>query len=388
MTTTDSSHPILTRAGEIKKLLLERAGDIEQQRKLPDDISALFAEAGFYRMMVPEIYGGLELSPMINLQVFETIAQADASSAWCAFIAATSGTMLANIPESAARQIFSRNDTSLAGVFAPMGEAHYTEKGFTVNGRWQWGSHSQNADWIAGGCRLFKDGKVELLGNGQPRTHMMLARANEIEFHDTWDVVGLSGTGSTEFSMNSVYIPAEHAVGFSTRGPLQRPLYLFPHFGLLALGIAGVAMGTARAAIDELISLAGAKSPQGSSKSLANRPTTQAQVSEAEALLRSSRSFLYESVEEAWDLALSTGRFEIEHKRNLRLATTHATISCAKAVDMMYNLGGGSSVYRKSRLQRLFRDIHVATQHAMVSTSTLELTGRLFLGLETNTGML
>ena len=70
------------------------------------------------------------------------------------------------------------------------------------------------------------------------------------------------------------------------------------------------------------------------------------------------------------------------------VATTHATHACAEAVDRMYHLGGGTSVYRRSPLQRIFRDVHVATQHMMVSPGTLELTGRLFLGLETDTSML
>jgi alkylation response protein AidB-like acyl-CoA dehydrogenase len=381
-------HYLQSTAVDYKKILIDRADEIEKARMLPKDLSDCFAQDGFYRTMIPEAYGGLELSPVINLSIFETLAQGDASAAWCVFIAATSGTMLASIPETAARAIFQSDQTSLSGVFAPMGRADYVDGGFNVNGSWQWGSHSQNADWIGGGCRIFKDGEMELLPSGAPRTHLMLAPAKKVHFSDNWDVSGLSGTGSTDFSMQDVFVPAEHAVGFSVNKPLQRPLYLFPNFGLLALGIAGVAMGTARAAIDELLLLASEKTPQGSARTLANRPATQSQVSEAEALLRSSRSFLYETISEAWDLACSTGRFEVQHRRDLRLATTHATMSCARAVDLMYNLGGGTSVYRTSRLQRMFRDIHVATQHAMVGNSTLELTGRLFLGLETNTSLL
>ena len=90
----------------------------------------------------------------------------------------------------------------------------------------------------------------------------------------------------------------------------------------------------------------------------------------------------------AWEGACARGVIEAEHRRNVRLATTHATRSCAEAVDLMYHLGGGTAVYRESPLQRIFRDVHVATQHMMVSPSTLELTGRLFLGLETDTSLL
>jgi len=216
----------------------------------------------------------------------------------------------------------------------------------------------------------------------------MIAPAGEIEFFDTWHVSGLCGTGSTDFGMNELFVPERRVAGLGTGGPLARPLYAFPQFGLLAMGIAAVAMGLARAAIDELVSLAGAKTPQGSLRSLAMRPAAQSDVAKAEALLRSARCFYYEAIERAWDAARADGEIGTEQRRDVRLATTHATRASAAAVDLMYELGGGTSVYRRSPLQRIFRDVHVATQHMMVSPSTLELTGRLFLGLETDTSLL
>jgi alkylation response protein AidB-like acyl-CoA dehydrogenase len=105
-------------------------------------------------------------------------------------------------------------------------------------------------------------------------------------------------------------------------------------------------------------------------------------------MLRSARAFYYESIERAWESAQARGRIELEHRRDVRLATTHATRTCAQAVDLMYDLGGGTSVYRHSPLQRIFRDVHVATQHMMVSPATLELTGRLLLGLDTDSSQL
>jgi alkylation response protein AidB-like acyl-CoA dehydrogenase len=154
------------------------------------------------------------------------------------------------------------------------------------------------------------------------------------------------------------------------------------------MGIAAVSLGLARAAIDELIQIAGVKTPSGSARPLAGRPWAQAEVSRAEASLRSARAFYYETIEAAWQAARKDGHIEIEHRRDIRLATTFATHACAETVDRMYNLGGGTSVYRRSPLQRIFRDVHVATQHMMVSPATFELTGRLLLGVETDVAML
>ncbi len=385
---TGTSVDTVEAARKLAPRIRERAEECERARRLPQDLSETFAREGFYRMCVPEVYGGLELPPDVTMRTIEAVAEADASSAWCVFIGATSGTVLALLPPDSAREIFHHPEVLLGGVFAPRGKAVAIDGGFRVNGRWQWGSGTLNADWVMGGCQVIRDGKPELLNNGTPRSRMMIARAADVEFFDTWHVSGLAGTGSTDFAMNDLVVPESRAVGLGVDGPLERPLYAFPQFGLLAMGIAAVSLGIARAAIDELVSIAGGKTPQGSSRALASRPAAQIDVSRAEALLRSSRAFYYEAIGRAWESACTHGTIDAEHRRDVRLATTNATRSCAAAVDLMYDLGGGTSVYHRSPLQRLFRDVHVATQHAMVSPATLELTGRLFLGLETDTAML
>jgi alkylation response protein AidB-like acyl-CoA dehydrogenase len=368
--------------------LRDRAQEIEDNRRLPRDLSDRFADAGFYRTCVPSVYGGLELPPAETMESIEILARSDAASAWCVFIAATSGGALSMVPESAAREIFPRPNTLLSGVFAPRGKAVAEGNGFRVDGQWSWGSGTQNADWVLAGCQIIRDGQPELRSNGTPRSRIMLLPADQVEFLDTWHVSGLAGTGSTDFVIRDAFVPESHAVGLGVDGPLARPLYAFPQFGLLAMGVAAVTLGLGRAAINELINIAGGKTPSGSARPLAARPAAQAEVSRAEATLRSARAFYYETIETAWQAACADGCIQTEHRRDIRLATTFTTHACAEVVDRMYNLGGGTSVYRVSPLQRIFRDVHVATQHMMVSPATLELTGRLFLGLDTDVSTL
>lgn len=375
-------------AREFGPILRERADEIEAARRLPEDLARQFAEAGLCRMLVPESVGGWEVSPSEMLAAIETLAEADGSAAWCVFIYATTGSLLAYLPTADAKEVFSSPDTILAGVFAPSGEARVESDSFRVNGRWSWGSGTQNADWVLGGCRVVRDGEVEAAPNGAPLPRQLLAPASDIRFFDTWNVSGLCGTGSTDFAMEDVRVPLGRSASVFLDRPVERPLYQFPNFALLALGIAGVAAGLARAAIEELIAMAAGKTPQGSSRSLANRPHTQAELAQAEAGLRSARAFLQDAVETAWDVASRTGEIPVEQKRDLRLATTWTTRSAAQTVDRMYELGGGTSIHRSQRLQRLFRDVHVATQHMMVSPQTYELTGRLLLGLPTDTTFL
>jgi alkylation response protein AidB-like acyl-CoA dehydrogenase len=379
---------MVTAAGGFVAELRSRAGEIESARRLPRDLSDRFAQAGFYRTCVPSGFGGLESSVADTARVIETLATGDASAAWCVFIGATSGSVIALLPQATAREIFAIPETLICGTFAPRGRAERDGDSYRVNGRWQWGSGTQNADWILAGCMLYRDGELERTPSAAPRAHMVIVPAEQVRLHDTWQVSGLNGTGSTDFELDDVVVPQERVVGYLDVAPPPGPLWAFPQFGLLGMGIAAVTLGIARAAIDELIDLAGGKKPAGSRRTLAERASTQIDVSRGEATLRSARAFFYEAIDAAWEAAGRTGKLTVEHRRDLRLATTHAARSCAEVVDLMYNLGGGTSVYRTSPLQRMFRDVHVATQHMMVATGTLELTGRLLLGLETDVSQL
>jgi alkylation response protein AidB-like acyl-CoA dehydrogenase len=379
---------LLKNADTLRPLLAERAAEIEAGRRLPRDISTAMAKAGFYRMFVPESLGGLEVSPGEGVKVFESLARGDASSAWIAFIGATSGTALVRLPEDTARAVFADPETLITGVFAASGNAEITDGGFNVNGRWQWGSGSENADWVLGGCKILDQGEVLTGSGGVPRNHMLLFDPKDIEFLDTWHVSGLKGTGSTDYQVADLFVPEDRAVGYLITENPDRPLYQFPQLTFLAFGIAAVALGIARAAIDELIALAGSKVRAHSTSTIANRPHTQMEVAKAEAAVRSARGFFLETIEAAWAKALERQPIPVEQRRDLRLGTTNAVLRSVEAVDAMYNLAGGTSVYETSNLQRHFRDVHVATQHIMVAPSTLETIGRLYLGLETNSAML
>jgi alkylation response protein AidB-like acyl-CoA dehydrogenase len=364
-------------------LLAPRSEEIEHGRRLPDDVAQQLAAGGFYRMFVPKACGGLETPPGEAMEAIETLARADAASAWVAFIGATSGSVLASLPTETGRAIFADPLAMIAGVYAPRGRAEIVDGGFRVEGQWAWGSGTQNADWILGGCLIHEGGEPARHANGAPKTRLMLFPASDVEHLDTWHVSGLGGTGSADFAVHERFVPDSHASGRLVDGTLDRPLYRFPQFGLLGTSIAAVAMGIARAAIEEFVEVAVEKTPSGSRRPLAARSGSQAEVARAEATLRSARAFFFEAIDAAWREALE-GDVSLARRSDVRLATTHATHAAAEAVDRMYHGVGGTSVYRRSPLQRHFRDVHVATQHMMVGPATWELTGRVLLGLETD----
>lgn len=369
--------------------LIEARGDeIEAARRLPPDVSAALARAGVYRSMAPAHLGGLEAPPGETTRLFEALARHDAAVAWVGFIGATTATQLARLPDETARAVFADPDTLITGVFAPRGRARVEGDGFLVDGHWQWGSGCENARWITAGCLLEGEDGPLIDAAGAPRQHAALVPVEDVEILDTWHASGLCGTGSTDFRMTGVRVPGERMVGLRRSAPPDGALYRFPQFCLLGLGIAGVALGIARRALDELVELAEGKVPTGSRRRLADRTDVQIAVARAEGDVRSARAWLYDTIGAAWARAAAGDALGVPARRDLRLATTHAVRAAARAVDTAYELGGGTSVFRTSRLQRCFRDVHVTTQHIMVGPGTLELTGRLFLGLETSTAML
>jgi alkylation response protein AidB-like acyl-CoA dehydrogenase len=367
----------------------EAADRIERERRLPAELARAFTEAGVFRLCVPRALGGLEVDPAVLIRAGETLAQADGSAGWCAMIGATSGVASAYLPEAAAREIYGSADAVTGGAFAPHGTATVVDGGYRVTGRWPFASGCEYCTWLMGGCVVVESGRPRLLPGGLPDSRLMLFPAQAARIIDTWTVSGLRGTGSHDIAVDDLFVPATHATSIITDRPRERgPLYAFPVFGLLALGIAAVALGIARAAIDELVRLARGKTPTGSRRLLAERATVQAQVAEAEAVLGAARSLVFDTVAAAWTRATAHGTIDLRDRARLRLAATHAASAAVRATDLMYTAGGGTAVYATSPLQRAFRDVHVVTQHVMVAPATLELAGRILLGLEADTSML
>ena len=292
-----ADHPLVQQARSLAADFAGRSAEIEARRRLPPDIVKQMGAAGFFRLFITERVGGLEVPPALAAQVFETLARGDAACGWIAFIGATTGLALARMTDAAVREIFATPESLIAGVFAASGNAVRVDGGFRVNGRWQWGSGSLNADWVGGGCTLTEDGKLLTNSAGVPRNHMLFFRAADVHSLDTWHTSGLRGTGSTDFAVNDLFVPEAHASGYLVRELPDRPLFRFPQFAPLAHGVAAVAMGIARASIDELIRLAADKKRYGTSVTLAKRPHAQLEVAQAEARLRSARAFFYETIE-------------------------------------------------------------------------------------------
>jgi indole-3-acetate monooxygenase len=350
----------------------------EQERRPAREVVEALRAADLFRLCVPRDLGGAEAPPRELVEAVETLAWSDASVAWILAVTATSGLLAAYLEEEPAREVYGVAGVAVGGVFSPRGRARLDGETLVANGRWAFGSGCSFCDWLLGGC-VVAAGDVRLV---------LFPRA-EIEIHDTWTVSGLRATGSHDFSVEDLRVPASRSAAvIGARPRAEGALYAFPMFGLLALAIAGVALGVARAALKDLGELAVAKRPEASSRRLAERPAAQAATAQAEASLRAARALLMDEIDRAWELTTGSGEVSTDTRMSLRLAATHATRNARDVVATAHDLGGGSALYESGPLARRFRDANAATQHMLVSPATWELTGRMLLGEPTDTAQL
>lgn len=385
----ESAASILAEASRQAAVLRAHGEEIERARRLPERFQRGFEEARLFRLCLPRSLGGPELHLADLVRVLETLAAGDASAAWCAMIASTTSALAAWMEPAAAHALFAAPGAIPGGVFAPSGRARREGDGFRVSGRWSFASGCQHATSLLGGAIVADESGPERTASGRPDIRLFFFPREAVEILDTWNVSGLCGTGSHDVAVRDRFVPAAHAVSLLSGEPRETGVtYRFPVFGLLAVGVASVALGIARRAIDELVALAAKKTPALATRRLADRATAQVAVAEAEGALGGARDHLLATIEAVAARVAAGDAIELGDRARVRIAAASAVRGAASAVDAMYELGGGSAIYQTSALQRCFRDVHVVTQHASVAAGSLELAGRALLGADADFSIL
>src|SRR3984893_17253986 len=387
MREAEIDNSLLEVARRFRPRIFAEADRIEASRRLPEDLARELAHAGFFRIFLPKAYGGLDLTPMEAMEVFEELARADASVAWCVWNGNTHWTAAQLSPE-AARTIHNDPDVITANSTRTAGQAQVVPGGYRVNGRWSLVSGCELGTWMVLLCVVHQDGKPRMTQTGTPETRFMLLPAEACEIIDTWTAGGLRGTGSHDVVVRDVFVPSSYGSGFTDPHVLPEPRYRLPPFSRVIPGLGAMALGIARTAIETFGEIAGAKTPQRTTQMLRENHGAQVRVSQAEALVRSARLFLFDSLDRLWSTVVATGEAPMEGRAHVRLAASHAVSSAVQAIDLLYLGAGGSSIYTSCPLERAFRDVHTITQHIGVHPRVMETTGRVLFGLEPDTPLL
>jgi indole-3-acetate monooxygenase len=363
-------------------IIREHADSIDRERCLPKPVVSGLVESGVFRLLVPRSLGGGEMEPMMACQVFEEVAIQDGAVGWCAMIGACNGHFGGLLPTAGAREVYADRSVVLAGTFRPTGVAVAVDGGYRVEGRWPFASGIMHSSWLLAGCRILDGESPRLTSSGAPVVKLMFLPRAEASVIDTWHTGGLRGTGSHDFEVKDVFVPANRSLWF-TDPPVQGgPLYRFPAITLFAPLIASVSLGIARHALEAFKELAGIKKPTLSQELLRASPVAQSQLGQAEGLLRAGRAFVYESLADSWEVVCRGDSLSWERRCLLWLSATQAATQALQAVDIVYRAGGASSVYVSTRLERCLRDIRTASQHLQVMPTNYEVAGRFFLGAD------
>ena len=381
----------VARARALVPLIEAAAPRMEDARRLTPDVVEALHEAGLFRMLLPRACGGGELDLPTFVEVMEIIASADGSVAWCLGQSAGCVTSAAYLDPAAASAIWSDAKSVMAwGPIAKGGRAVKVDGGYRLTGTTQFLSGVHHARWV--GSRIVAttaDGSPCLGADGKPEgARQYLFPRDKVKLVDVWNVSGLRATGSDSFVVEDLFVPADHT--FLVDNDADRKHsglpYRFTTNAIFSMAFSCVGLGLARASLDAFADLAGRKQAQHWASTLRASGLVQNQFAMAEGELRAARTYLFQSVREAWDaVAAGAETPPFDQKLNIRLAASHAGQAAKKVVDYAYQSAGATAIFAANAFERRFRDMHAITQQLQGRQAHFETVGQFLLGLEADT---
>lgn len=350
----------------------ERRSDFDANGRLPDDLVEQLAKLGLFRLLLPSSLGGPGLSALEFMEVVEAAAALDGTVGWLAGNGGGMGRVGAFLSEESAREIFDDPLAFVVSSTGALGRAVRVSGGYSVTGRWPFGSGSPHGTWFSPICAVEENEQAtgEMIFVLVPRKDVLL--------HDNWQVSGLCATGSVDFELTEVFVPDRFAHAFQPEPTQPGTIYRLPTRSIYSWTVATVPLGIAAGAINDFAELAVANR-RGDSVPPADRELVQSQVGQihartaaSRAYLRNTMSALLEGVEAGVDLEASRVDF--------RLACTFASQSALWAIDLVTEMAGTAAIQRSSSLERRERDARAAAKHIAMSPAIYITGGKLRLG--------
>ena len=359
------------------------AAEIERTKRIPEPLLTKLHEARMARMFLPRAYGGDEIDPGVYLRVLEIISGHDASVGWNLFVANSSALIAPFLEPETARAIYVDPRAWMSWGPPDAQRAKAVDGGYIVNGTWHFSSGCRQATWMGAHCMVEEtDGSLRLNAAGQPSITSFLFPADQATLHDTWDTIGLRGTASDSYSVETLFVP-EAFTGTREEPDSRRvpgPLYWFTQQSLYAVGVAGVALGVARAMLAAYQDLATTKKPRGQAR-LADQAAVRALVAQSEATLGSARAYLLDILAAQYAQAEEFGAMGVPDRARVRLATIHAINGSVGVADRIHKAAGVSAIFLGSgSFEQRFRDIHTLSQQIQSRDSHFETIGQVMLG--------
>ena len=355
---------LIDQARALAPMLRERAAMAEEMRRIPDETHAVFRDAGFYRVLQPARYGGLEARYGLHTMLAAEIARGCASSAWALSVTACHAWILGMFPRLAQDEFWSHDPArAVASSFLPVGPKLSPESGgIRLSGRWRF---SSNVDHCDGAILL-----AMVPASVGVAPHFLLLHREQYEIEDTWRTVGLAATGSNDIVVSDAVVPAHRMLDVIATRDGRAPgaeananhLYRLPLFACLPHSLIGAALGAALGAVDQIVAdLAGRSSV--ASVRLAEQQTIQARIAEAAAELEAARALLQIDRARINDMGRSLQLPDTATRLQYRLNVGYAAKLCVQAVERLMPVVGGRGLELHHAFQRAWRDVHAVAQH-------------------------
>ncbi|MBV9248011.1 MAG: acyl-CoA dehydrogenase family protein [Acetobacteraceae bacterium] len=385
------AQPMVQAAIALQPVLRDFCAQAEREQRLPPALVKQLHAAGFYRMVIPRALGGLQVDPLTYLRVVEVLSEGAGSVGWNVCNNSIAQLVTLGLPDEGVHEIYPPGHATVVAGTAVQGggQAAPVPGGYRVTGRWTFGTGCQEATWMLGSFQILDGGTPRRQPDGGPLFWRgIFARAEAEVVPQTWDVAGLRGTGSFDWTVKDVFLPERR-----TMPHLGAPLdnqwdrwpgltYALPSVAWVGPHHSSVITGIARAGINALIRLAAEKTPRGRTGILRDNPQVQDAVGRADAILNAGRAYRSATIAELWNTIAAGEETTLEQRTRCRLASTYAADSARQAMDLVYRHGGSTSYKCESRLAECWRDLHVVGQTVTLAPEWYPIGGRILLEMD------
>ncbi len=386
--TAPDREELVRRAADLVPLLRARARWIDDNRRLPEDVLAALEESGLLRMRVPAQYGGYESDARTLIDVHAELARGDGSAAFTVSVWTLINWLVGRFPDEVQDEVFATPNVRVCGSISATGTATPVSGGYVFNGRWAFNSGVLHSHWKFTAAMLTGPD-----GTQQPMT--ALVPVSDLEIVDDWAVSGLRGTGSVTTVANDLFVPAERVVAqadlFSPQSQSKanagKAIYEVPLLVTSTAATAGQTIGSARYALESFLErLPGRGITYTDYTSQRDAPITHLRLGEAALLAEEAETRAHAFAAKVDAKAAANDPWSDEERVYSRVQMGRIAQLNKQAVDIIGMLSGGSSIYDDVPVQRIQRNMHALTIHALTNPDTnIELYGRSLCGLGPNT---
>ncbi|MGH3431751.1 MAG: 3-hydroxy-9,10-secoandrosta-1,3,5(10)-triene-9,17-dione monooxygenase oxygenase subunit [Thermocrispum sp.] len=362
-----SASTVLAAIDELLPVLRERAQDAEDARRIPDESIKALQETGFFRMLQPARYGGLETDPVSFYTAVKRIASACGSTGWVASILGVHPWHVGLFDDKAQQEVWAEDvDTRISSSYAPMGKAQLVDGGYRLTGRWAFSSGCDHATWVLlGGPAFDGDKPVDFC--------TYLLPISDYEIVDVWDTVGLRGTGSNDIVVEDVFVPAHRGLSFIpvakcqvpgqevNHGPLYRMPYGSVHPSTITAPIVGMAQGAYEAHVEHQRNRVRAAYAGEQSK---EDPFAKVRIAEAASEIDAAWLQLTHNIAEEYEHAEKGEKIPFSTRVRVRRDQVRGTERAIFAIDRLFENSGGRALQSGTPIQRFWRDAHAGRVHA------------------------